>query len=884
MVNTIKFSEMTPGGDLANDEKTPGLLSGANVLFNNPWTFLPPGTTAERPAPSAAINYRLRFNTDDQLYEYYDAVLGQWTQLQESAFTVGPFVTYTADASLPDAQNLGLLANGILKQTITLGVATLDIAANGVDYYGPGFTGYLVSPSGIADFFSNPILNTTSPGALAVNYVRISSNIAGNGPTIAAAGSDTNIALNISSKGSGPIGLITQAVNQALFIYNGTANQHLTRFSFANTAADRTVTWQDASGTVAFIGNIPVQGTTLVTTTPYAVLESDDIILVDTETIAAPSSIVLPAAPTNDGQVWTIKDYGFDASTYHITISVAGGGTIDFQSTYTLADDDSAVSIAWSASEAAYYVVSTFDTLIPVLRISGNSGTAVPNAGIITINGGTTGLTTSASGSTLSLTGVLNSANGGTGVNNGSSTITLGGSLSTIGAFTAAFTMTGNTAVTFPTSGTLATTSQLPTPSALTKTDDTNVTLSLGGSPTVALLAATSLTLGWTGQLSGARGGTGVANTGLTINLGAASTGYILTSDVSGNATWQAPGYLTGAVLLTPAGDQDITVGSLTVSAGEFISGKAAGGFAGGLLMYSPTANLGRLLINASDAGAGNFSMRITNASFNQATVITIPDPVAASSTFLLSTAGATQHVTAFSFQVDAGALISGLSTGGTAGRWILYSPTSANGFVQFQAANNGGNFGITLANDSFGQASSINIPDPGGATAKFLLDTSATNKTLNYGLTLSSVNFGQTTLSNYTQSTFTPTVTSASPGDLSVSYASQEGFYTRIGRMILINYTVQFTPTFTTATGVITFGGLPVAAAGNNSAFLISTISTGWTWPAGKIIVPNTNSGTTNVLLQANASTAATANCSIETTLVSGVQVNITFSGMYYV
>ena len=44
---------------------------------------------------------------------------------------------------------------------------------------------------------------------------------------------------------------------------------------------------------------------------------------------------------------------------------------------------------------------------------------------------------------------------------------------------------------------------------ALTKTDDTNVTLTLGGAPTTALLDATSLTLGWTGQLSVARGGTG---------------------------------------------------------------------------------------------------------------------------------------------------------------------------------------------------------------------------------------------------------------------------------------------------------------------------------------------------------------------------------------
>lgn len=47
------------------------------------------------------------------------------------------------------------------------------------------------------------------------------------------------------------------------------------------------------------------------------------------------------------------------------------------------------------------------------------------------------------------------------------------------------------------------------TGAALTKTDDTNVTLTLGGTPTSALLKATSLTLGWTGTLAATRGGTG---------------------------------------------------------------------------------------------------------------------------------------------------------------------------------------------------------------------------------------------------------------------------------------------------------------------------------------------------------------------------------------
>jgi hypothetical protein len=44
---------------------------------------------------------------------------------------------------------------------------------------------------------------------------------------------------------------------------------------------------------------------------------------------------------------------------------------------------------------------------------------------------------------------------------------------------------------------------------ALTKTDDTNVTATLGGTPANALVNAASITLGWTGTLAVARGGSG---------------------------------------------------------------------------------------------------------------------------------------------------------------------------------------------------------------------------------------------------------------------------------------------------------------------------------------------------------------------------------------
>ena len=58
------------------------------------------------------------------------------------------------------------------------------------------------------------------------------------------------------------------------------------------------------------------------------------------------------------------------------------------------------------------------------------------------------------------------------------------------------------------------------TGAALTRVDDTNVTLTLGGTPATALLRATSLTLGWTGLLAPARGGTGVNNGVNTITFG----------------------------------------------------------------------------------------------------------------------------------------------------------------------------------------------------------------------------------------------------------------------------------------------------------------------------------------------------------------------------
>lgn len=103
-------------------------------------------------------------------------------------------------------------------------------------------------------------------------------------------------------------------------------------------------------------------------------------------------------------------------------------------------------------------------------------------------------------------------------------------------------------------------------PQALTKTDDTNVTLTLGGSPATALVNAASITVGWTGVLSLLRGGlgfnaSGIAKGGLFTGTGAgtvgittvAADGTVLTADAAsaGGVKWEAGSVDTYAAPLT---------------------------------------------------------------------------------------------------------------------------------------------------------------------------------------------------------------------------------------------------------------------------------------------------------------------------------------------
>lgn len=113
---------------------------------------------------------------------------------------------------------------------------------------------------------------------------------------------------------------------------------------------------------------------------------------------------------------------------------------------------------------------------------------------------------------------------------------------------------------------------------ALTRTNDTNVTLTLGGNPNTALLAAVSLTLAWAGQLSVARGGTGQSSftngqllignsTGNTLTKATLTQGANITiTNSAGAITIAVSGLGTMAFQNTGASGSFTTVDSKTVT------------------------------------------------------------------------------------------------------------------------------------------------------------------------------------------------------------------------------------------------------------------------------------------------------------------------------
>lgn len=130
-----------------------------------------------------------------------------------------------------------------------------------------------------------------------------------------------------------------------------------------------------------------------------------------------------------------------------------------------------------------------------------------------------------------------------------------------------------------------------------------------------------------------------------------------------------------------------------------------------------------------------------------------------------------------------------------------------------------------------------------------------------------------------------TPTITFATPGDLSHSYADQDGHYWRFGPMVHFNLLVSTTPTFTTASGNLRIEGLPYAAASSPDASIGVVLlgSTGIAFPGSRTFAVCQVSASTDyveILVGASATTTTTLTA---TDVTSGTATNaIRVQGVY--
>ena len=181
-----------------------------------------------------------------------------------------------------------VLANGTSGSAQT-GAVTLtlpqDIATSSSPQFAAVQTPAILGANGLnAAVFASP--------ALAVNWITFASSSTGGGPTIAPQGSDTNIPIAYITAGTGQHVISSRNLTTPIVINSGTSLQHTTNLIFSNTAASRDVTFQDASGTVAYLSDV-AGAVTSITGTANQVIASAPTGAV---TLSLPQSIATTSA------------------------------------------------------------------------------------------------------------------------------------------------------------------------------------------------------------------------------------------------------------------------------------------------------------------------------------------------------------------------------------------------------------------------------------------------------------------------------------------------------------------------------------------------------------------------------------------------------------
>lgn len=297
-------------------------------------------------------------------------------------FNSTDFVIGTADDIYPDAQVLGSLANGLLKNTTVDGTGTVSIAAQGTDYYAPGGTDVAVVDGGTGA--------STAAGARTNLGLIIGTDVQAYSARLAdisgLAVTDSNIIVGNGSSWVAESGATARAslgltIGADVLAYDAEIQQIA---DLADPNADRILFWDDSAGTYTHL----TAGAGLTIT--------------DTTLSAAEGDVVGPASSTDNALV------RWDGTT---------GGLL--QNSSVIIDDADVVSGITQLN-------------VDNLRLDGNTIISTDTDGDINLTPDGTGVI---AGTELTLTTDLSVEHGGTGVSSTTAYGVLAGGTTSTGAF-----------------------------------------------------------------------------------------------------------------------------------------------------------------------------------------------------------------------------------------------------------------------------------------------------------------------------------------------------------------------------------------------------------------------------------------------------------------
>jgi hypothetical protein len=279
------------------------------------------------------------------------------------------------------------------------------------------------------------------------------------------------------------------------------------------------------------------------------------------------------------------------------------------------------------------------------------------------------------------------------------------------------------------------------------------------------------------------------------------------------------------------------------------------------------TSQMGSVATVPLALGGTNADLTASNGGifYSTASAGAILAGTATASQVLLSGASTTPSWSTATYPATAGTSGNVLTSNGT--NWTSAAPAAPAGTITQYAVLVGG---ASSAIGSVADVATGQVLASGGVSA---------NPAFTATPTLTSVTFGSgTALSVYAEGTFTPTVNGSSAG--TTTYTNQNGYYTKIGNLVTVIGTVNYSAA--TGTGNLIIGGLPFTIKSQTEGSAIGSIlfySTGSTFPVGC---------TTYCMLGSINTTTATIFCTGSTTgglmQMANTTVGITFTMSYQV